>query len=106
MQDNVYFASPHFLLVKEQIKHIIKVFINFTDEASVIWPVIDEVVPAILFQYKAMKHVAVNSVFYNNDRIIGVDDDVMARRIMMTERTLMILEIGMRLLGLETLERM
>ena len=46
------------------------------------------------------------SVFYNNDRIIGVDDDVMARRIMMTERTLMILEIGMRLLGLETLERM
>lgn len=46
------------------------------------------------------------SVFYNNDRIIGVDDEVMSRRIMMTERTLMILEIGMRLLGLETLERM
>lgn len=46
------------------------------------------------------------SVFYNNDRIIGVDSDVMSRRVMLTERTLMILEIGMRLLGLETLERM
>lgn len=46
------------------------------------------------------------SVFYNNDRIIGVDSDVMSRRVMLTGRTLMILEIGMRLLGLETLERM
>ncbi|MGF1448817.1 MAG: arginine--tRNA ligase [Opitutales bacterium] len=46
------------------------------------------------------------SSFYNADRVIVEEAPVKARRLMLCARTLRVLETGLHLLGLETLERM
>ncbi|MDR1232897.1 MAG: arginine--tRNA ligase [Puniceicoccales bacterium] len=46
------------------------------------------------------------SAFYNTDRVIGEQANVTSRRLTIILRTLNILETGMHLLGLETLEKM
>lgn len=46
------------------------------------------------------------SSFYNADKVIVDDPVVRARRLLLCARTLLILETGLRLLGLRTLERM
>ncbi len=46
------------------------------------------------------------STFYNADKVIVEDPAVRARRLMLCARTLLILETGLGLLGLRTLERM
>ncbi len=46
------------------------------------------------------------STFYNTDKVIVDDALVKSRRLMLCSRTLLVLESGLNLLGLETLERM
>jgi len=46
------------------------------------------------------------SAFYNADRVMVEEKPVQARRLLLCARTLRVLETGLRLLGLETLERM
>jgi arginyl-tRNA synthetase len=46
------------------------------------------------------------SSFYNANRIIGEEQEVMVRRLILCSRTLLILEQGLYLLGIETLEKM
>ena len=46
------------------------------------------------------------STFYNADRVAVDEADVRARRLLLCARTLLVLETGLHLLGLETLERM
>ncbi len=46
------------------------------------------------------------STFYNADRVIVDESPVRARRLILCARTLCILETGLHLLGLKTLERM
>jgi len=46
------------------------------------------------------------SSFYNANKVIGEDRGVMTRRLMLCARTLRILETGLRLLGIEPLEKM
>jgi len=46
------------------------------------------------------------STFYNADRVMVDEKPVQARRLLLCARTLRVLETGLRLLGLETLERM
>ena len=46
------------------------------------------------------------STFYSADRVIVDDPAVQARRLLLCARTLRVLETGLHLLGLETLERM
>lgn len=46
------------------------------------------------------------SAFYSVDRVMHEDEAIRARRLILASRTLTILETGLHLLGLETLERM
>jgi len=46
------------------------------------------------------------STFYNAEKVIVDDPTIRARRLLLCARTLTILETGLHLLGLETLERM
>ncbi len=46
------------------------------------------------------------SSFYSADKVIDAQADVQARRLMLCARTLLILETGLHLLGIETLEKM
>jgi arginyl-tRNA synthetase len=46
------------------------------------------------------------STFYNADKVIVDDPVVRARRLLLCARTLLLLEVGLELLGLRTLERM
>jgi len=46
------------------------------------------------------------STFYNADRVLVDDPSVKARRLLLCARTLGVLECGLHLLGLETLDRM
>ena len=46
------------------------------------------------------------SSFYNADKVMVEETDVRARRILLCARTLLILETGLGLLGIETLDRM
>lgn len=46
------------------------------------------------------------SSFYNADKVMVEETDVRARRILLCARTLLVLETGLGLLGIETLERM
>ncbi len=46
------------------------------------------------------------SAFYNADRVMVEDKAVQARRLLLCARTLRVLEAGLHLLGLETVERM
>jgi arginyl-tRNA synthetase len=46
------------------------------------------------------------SAFYNADRVIDAEPPARSRRLMLCARTLLILETGLNLLGLRTLERM
>jgi arginyl-tRNA synthetase len=46
------------------------------------------------------------STFYNLNRIIDDDSEVFARRMMICSMVLDILEIGLELLGIETIEKM
>jgi arginyl-tRNA synthetase len=46
------------------------------------------------------------STFYNADKVIVAEPAVRARRLLLCARTLLILETGLGLLGLRTLERM
>lgn len=46
------------------------------------------------------------SAFYNNNKVIVEQADVRARRLLLCERTLLALKLGLHLLGIPTLERM
>ncbi len=46
------------------------------------------------------------STFYNADKVIGAEPAARARRLVLCARTLLVLETGLHLLGLRTLERM
>jgi arginyl-tRNA synthetase len=46
------------------------------------------------------------SSFYNADRLIGEAEDIFERRLLLCRFTLDVLETGLRLLGIETLEKM
>lgn len=46
------------------------------------------------------------STFYNAEKVIVADEPVRARRLMLCARTLSVLEAGLHLLGIETLQRM
>lgn len=46
------------------------------------------------------------SAFYNADKVISDDERAMERRLMLCSRTLGVLETGLRLLGIEPLEKM
>ncbi|MDR2200780.1 MAG: arginine--tRNA ligase [Puniceicoccales bacterium] len=46
------------------------------------------------------------SSFYNGNRILGEDEDILEKRLLLCRFTLYVLEIGLHLLGIETLERM
>lgn len=46
------------------------------------------------------------STFYNADKVMGVEKAVSSRRILLVARTLLVLQTGLELLSLETLERM
>jgi arginyl-tRNA synthetase len=46
------------------------------------------------------------SAFYNADHIQGEMAEVQNRRLMLCQKTLMILETGLKLLGLKTVKRM
>ncbi|MDE3084631.1 MAG: arginine--tRNA ligase, partial [Verrucomicrobiota bacterium] len=46
------------------------------------------------------------STFYNADKVIVEDRAVRARRLLLCARTLLVLETGLHLLGLRTLQRM
>ncbi len=46
------------------------------------------------------------STFYNADKVIVEDPVVRGRRLLLCSRTLLVLEVGLELLGLRTLERM
>jgi arginyl-tRNA synthetase len=46
------------------------------------------------------------STFYNADKVLVEDPAVRARRLLLCARTLLVLETGLRLLGLRTLTRM
>jgi arginyl-tRNA synthetase len=46
------------------------------------------------------------SAFYNGNRILGEGKDVLERRLLLCHFTLYVLETGLHLLGIETLERM
>jgi arginyl-tRNA synthetase len=46
------------------------------------------------------------SAFYNADKVIDAEPAVRARRLLLCARTLLVLETGLNLLGLRTLERM
>lgn len=46
------------------------------------------------------------STFYNANRVIVDDPEVKARRLLLCARTLLVLETGLHMLGLETVERM
>ncbi len=46
------------------------------------------------------------SAFYNSDKVIGENPPTQSRRLVLCDRTLLILETGLHLLGLDTLERM
>ena len=46
------------------------------------------------------------STFYNADKVIVDDESVKARRLMLCSRTMRVLEAGLRVLGIEPLEKM
>jgi len=46
------------------------------------------------------------SAFYNANKVIVDDKSIMARRLMLCSRTLRVLEAGLRLLGIEPLQKM
>lgn len=61
--------------------------------------------PHILCQY-LYELSGIFSTFYNANRVIVEEEPIKKRRLMLCSRTLLILESGLNLLGLETLERM
>jgi arginyl-tRNA synthetase len=66
---------------------------------------VEELLPHHLCTYLFALTGAYSS-FYNANRIIGESPDTTARRLTIVSRTLSVLEAGLHLLGLETLERM
>jgi arginyl-tRNA synthetase len=46
------------------------------------------------------------STFYNANRVLVENPDIRHRRLMFCHRTLVVMEAGLKLLGLRTLERM
>ena len=46
------------------------------------------------------------SSFYNSNRVVGEKPDIQSRRLLLCARTLITLETGLRLLGIEPLEKM
>ena len=46
------------------------------------------------------------SAFYNNNKVIVDEADIKARRLLLCSRTLLVLQTGLRLLGIPTLARM
>ncbi len=50
--------------------------------------------------------VSAFSAFYNSDRIMGEAADVVDRRLLLASKTLLVLETGLAVLGIPTLERM
>ncbi|NDV62570.1 arginine--tRNA ligase [Puniceicoccales bacterium CK1056] len=61
--------------------------------------------PHILCTY-LFELAGVFSSFYNANKVIVEEEDVRARRLLLCARTLTIMETGLHLLGLETLQRM
>jgi len=72
---------------------------------SVLNMAIDDLRPHFLCTY--LFELAGNfSSFYNADRVIVDESDVRARRLVLCRRTLVILETGLQLLGIQSLKRM
>jgi len=72
---------------------------------SVLNLAIDDLRPHFLCTY-LFELAGIFSSFYNADRVIVDELDVRARRLLLCRRTLLILETGLRLLGIEPLKRM
>lgn len=72
---------------------------------SVLNMAIDDLRPHFLCTY-LFELAGTFSTFYNADRVLVDDPDVRARRLLLCKRTLVILETGLRLLGIEPLKRM
>ena len=67
--------------------------------------VLSDLRPHILCTY-LFELAGVFSSFYNANKVIVDESDVRDRRLLLCSRTLVVLETGLHLLGLETLERM
>ncbi len=73
--------------------------------ASVLKQTLNDWRPHFLCTY-LYELAGVFSGFYNSDKVIGENPPTQARRLILCARTLLILETGLHLLGLDTLERM
>ena len=67
--------------------------------------VLSDLRPHILCTY-LFELAGVFSSFYNANKVIVGEADIRDRRLLLCSRTLTVLETGLHLLGLETLERM
>lgn len=72
---------------------------------SVLNMAIDDLRPHFLCTY-LFELAGTFSSFYNADRVIVDEPDVRARRLLLCRRTLLILETGLQLLGIQPLKRM
>ena len=61
--------------------------------------------PAV-FELTLSELAGVFSTFYNADKVMVDDESVKARRLMLCSRTMRVLEAGLRVLGIEPLEKM
>lgn len=76
--------------------------INFV---GVLNATIDQLRPHLLCTYLFELSGAYSS-FYSANKVIGAETDVQARRLLLCQRTLVVLQSGLGLLGIPTLERM
>lgn len=86
----------------EEEKALARKLVSFTNALDL---AISDLRPHLLcnYLYELAGHF---SSFYNANKVIGEDQQVMARRIILCARTLRVLETGLHLLGLRTLQRM
>ena len=67
--------------------------------------VLSDLRPHMLCTY-LFELAGVFSTFYNANKVVVPEDEIRERRLLLCSRTLTVLETGLHLLGLETLERM
>jgi arginyl-tRNA synthetase len=72
---------------------------------SIIVQVLDDLRPHYMCTY-LFELANEFSSFYNANRIIGEAEDILGKRLLLCQFTLYILETGLHLLGIETLEKM
>ncbi|MDR3317666.1 MAG: arginine--tRNA ligase [Puniceicoccales bacterium] len=78
---------------------------KLVDFPSIIMQVLDDLRPHYLCTY-LFELASEFSSFYNANRIIGEGRDVLEKRLLLCRFTLYVLETGLHLLGIETLEKM